>query len=391
MLIYITHKTGNVFVTGTHTAISQSKFATFNLEYDHRGNVCIRYEKLYLQYDGRLSTKKCTFRIHKNIISGLTIEDNKYFFIRKYSQKSRLGIVHWGGTYRLTDQDFLYEGAKAIKDMGINHFKMYLGRKSDMLYLTNFQNSTPDKIITQPNYQRILNMGFKTIVIVSHGNVSDDNSYYNSKYWKQNPSKKLLSRETDQMYKLATELGKFPKTKFIITNWEGDNIIDEDGTCEVYANMVKWFQARQKGVDLSGVSNVYHGIEINHVADSLRMGYSSVLTEVVPHVQTDYISYSCYDCSNFGEFRQAINYIDHIADRPIIIGEFGTPVNERSHQESMDYVNGIFQIMQEYQIELGCYWQIYENEYDEEGNPRGFGLIDPKGKCNGLWAMFKYM
>lgn len=306
--------------------------------------------------------------------------------MEKYSFKDRLSIVHWGGDYRLTTEDYLYEGANEIWKLGVRNIKIYLGRKTDKTYFTSYKNKTPASIAQQDNYQRVFRMGWRTVVLVCHANVPDSGG---STYWKYSSERlqNYLIEESYQMSCLANILGEIKDVKFIITNWEGDCMVNRDKTPDVYSKMAMWINARQIGIDEAKCSNVKHGIEVNFVRQSL-VGYPSVLTKVVPHTKTDYISYSCYDCLDKKQFEECAILINKITQRPLIIGEFGSPVNKTDQNATLDYISGISDIVEKYGIEICCYWQIYDNEFDEDGSSKGFGLIDSKGYVTGIWGIF---
>lgn len=336
----------------------------------------------------------------------LEIGGETIFKIHKYSMKSRIAMVHWGGDHRLTKEDYLYEGAKKVMDMGIRSFKIYLGQKSDKTYFTTFKHTKLHEIVTQPNYKRIFEMGFQTIVIVSH--------YKTATYWKRLPDderKKEMENEYKELFAMTQELGSYTKTQFIISNWEGDCIINSDRTSAMYAKMVEWINNRQRAVTDAQCSNVAHAIEVNFVKQSLS-GHRSVTTEVLPYTNTDYVSYSCYDAQNEQEFEACIHLIKSKANgRPLYIGEFGTPVNVRTSEQSWAYLNGVVRVMERESIGLGCYWQLYDNEFDDvdfsivqdlddsydksiiisRGNShqlcRGFGIINPGKKVTGVWGI----
>lgn len=378
--------------------ISKERFTTFKLiVLSNRGKFVIKVSDFYsINHDGSLGIDEIVWdfcytpngiRLKDEQNRFLKIGEIEEFFISKYSLSNRLGMTHWGGKYRLTNDDYLYEGAQSIRSMGINKLKIYLGLKSDGTYFTNYQNKSPSDIIQQDNYQRVLSMGFDLIVIICHAKPTSE--------WKFSDSPNIYSEETDELRKLSIELGKFENTEFIITNWEGDCMIGNDKEPLVYQRMIKWVQARQNGIDLANQKNVKHGIEVNFVRQSLpSIGNISVLTEVVPYTKTDYVSYSCYDCKNESEFEDSVKMISKLSNRPMIIGEFGTPVNIRSSSESLEYIRGIFNVCEKYHIKACFYWQIYENEFKRDGlgnlEPMGFGIIGHDSKVNGIWALLQY-
>lgn len=376
--------------------ISDQYLTVFNLKVlSSVGEFSIRSGNLYyLQPGGKVGLSEIPWKFY-HASEGVSLVDpygntfevdgRQVFRIRKYNLSMRLGIVHWGGKYQHSSEDALYEGARLAKDMQLDKFKMYIGRKSDSHYFTQYNNTSPADIIRQENYQRVLGMGFKLIVIVCHAKSTSS--------WKKAKICPSFKTEQEELRKLALELGKFKETEFIITNWEGDCIIAEDKTSDVYDRMTKWVTARQRGIDKAAQPNVKHAIEVNFVRQSC-LGHKSVLTEVVPHVRTDFISYSCYDCDNSVQFNEAVELILKISNRPLIIGEFGSPVNKTSSENSLRYISAILNISEQKNIKACFYWQLYENEFVEnaigEDQPLGFGIIGPDARVNGIWALLSF-
>ena len=104
-----------------------------------------------------------------------------------------------------------------------------------------------------------------------------------------------------------------------------------------------------------------------------------------------YISYSCYDCRDEDSFRKTISLIRKITSTPLIIGEFGIPINKYNSQDSEKYLLGLLKVIKEMHIELFCYWQIFENEFSDDGTiPAGFGVIGPNGMLSGIYFFLRF-
>lgn len=72
--------------------------------------------------------------------------------------------------------------------------------------------------------------------------------------------------------------------------------------------------------------------EVNLVRSSVLSGAANMITEVVPHVALDLLSYSCYDSQQTPQFLSALQYIAAHHNRTtasppvaVYIGEFGLP------------------------------------------------------------------
>jgi hypothetical protein len=338
-----------------------------------------------------------------------------FFKFEPWTCRDSFGIVHWGRSYKFTDKNYLLEGSKTIKNMGMKNIKIYLGSKSARNYELNIDtNSTLANIAKCKEYKKVFKYDFKIITIVCHSILKDKNGKsLKSTYWKNADSSAIDSffkQDYQQIYDLTIELSKYKNTKFILSNWEGDWMTRER-TDDVYARMIKWIQMRQKAVNDAkkqyNINNVYLALEVNHVLEAAKffhsnstnmsgsreLTYPSVTTKVLTNVKVDYVLYSCYDCSREEEFELAISFLKKI-NKNIIIGEFGIPAKLCSDENFNSYFTGMFNVCNRHLIEVIYYWQLYDNEYDidSDGNKhyRGFGLIDKDGKLNSAYMYLKF-
>jgi hypothetical protein len=375
------------------------KYCIITLEIQNiTGHFYLKYGNEYIRTDGVLvntpwlfelqALARDEFKFLDTNAQSLIIDGYSVFSLKKYTFKDKLGVIHWGGDHHIfEDDDFLVEGAKQIKNMGVKHLKIYAGKRADKTYLTEYSNKSPHLVIQQPNFQETFKLGFETIVLVSHSNVGKSSTYWK---YSNEMTDENLHRERMEMYNLATELGKVQGVKFIVTNWEGDCMINRDKTPKVYQNMIRWVQARQDGIDAARSSNVSHGLEVNFVRQSL-FNEPSVTTEVLPFVKTDYVSYSAYDFVDYENLVKCIELIKSKTLATLIIGEFGSPVNMIKPSESTNIINAVIRAVEDCNVQLCFYWQIYDNEFDSKNDPKGFGLIKPSGKVTGVWAYLKFL
>lgn len=312
----------------------------------------------------------------------LTVDGKTEFTMKYYNLKSSLGIVHWGGATRSTEKDFLFDGAKMVWQTGSRAIKLYLGVKSSKTYSIDISSTKLSDIAQHESYQRVFNMNWSTIVLISHA--------VSQSIWKKSSDEeflKILEIETEEIFELACILGK-KSPRFIISNWESDCIVAVNKTSKVYDRMVKWVNARQSAVDrykkvYRSSKNVFHCFEVNRVTQTRRnLNIPSTTTYVLPRIETDYTSYSCYDCSNSVDFEKNIKFIMKRTASPLIIGEFGAPINKMTLPQVNNYVFGILEIVKKYSIELAIYWHIFDKE---KTNQRGFGLITPEGNYTSIY------
>jgi hypothetical protein len=148
-------------------------------------------------------------------------------------------------------------------------------------------------------------------------------------------------------------------------------------------------------------------VEINQVAKAMREGRPALVNKVLPHIKTDYVSYSSYDVTNAAMkvggdkgramLFEALDYIEkHLpeSDLPgkrVMIGEYG--VTYRPLQDSEVQRQRTAELMR-WGLEWGCpfilYWQLYCNELVKAGDAnRGFWLIDNQGVKQPVWHLHR--
>ncbi len=137
----------------------------------------------------------------------------------------------------------------------------------------------------------------------------------------------------------------------------------------------------------------------------MREGRPAIVNKVLPHIRTDFVSYSSYDVTNEairiggeeGRRRvfEALDYIEahlpesDIPGKRVMIGEYGLPQQvvgdpELQGKQTRELIR--------WGLEWGCpfilYWQLYCNEINEAtGEHRGFWLIDDKGMRQPVWHL----
>jgi hypothetical protein len=183
--------------------------------------------------------------------------------------------------------------------------------------------------------------------------------------------------------------------------------------------MAKWFKARQDGVNRARAEvknskcKVFHAIEANKVMDSMD-GIPGIANSVLPLVETDMVSWSCYDGmdANGLNLYKGIEYIrENIrptkimkGKKVVFLGEIGipeqryegltekAPVNDRWDA----YVGVCLALKVPYLIQ----WELYCNEPKNEelrklndtrktDEMRGFWLIRPDGTTSFVGEYFQ--
>jgi hypothetical protein len=221
---------------------------------------------------------------------------------------------------------------------------------------------------------------------------------------------------TSHLLKTYSGSGK----SFFIGNWEGDwHMTKEsydynmDPSPETIEGAIEWFNLRQKAIaDAIRETphhevQVYYYIEINHVGKSLKDGRPTIVNKVLPHIKTDYVSWSSYDVSTEAaklggeEGRKiifdALDFIEqHLPDsdvpgKRVFMGEYGFHLGQVDDPEMQK--TAAENIMQ-WCLEWGCpfilYWEMYCNEIEPStGEHRGFWLIDKDGEKQPGWYLHR--
>lgn len=320
--------------------------------------------------------------------------------------------------YHFTEEPALIEMAKAVKELGSDTLKISVSPKYPKLYHIPQDpeiKSARDLISREPSFKAVFDMPFRNIMFWL---------YPFSDSLKQFRTGKLPQAEADKIYQeiydvtaylLQTYTGS--GKSFYIGNWEGDwhtiEGLDKkaDPTPEALQIMREWLLLREKAISdarrdtaHSGV-NVYFYVEINQVKKAMKEGRPAIVNQVLPHIKTDFVSYSSYDVTKGAmkeggeagrkQFFEALDYIEKnlppsdIKGKRVMIGEYG--VTFESVRDPQIQANRVAELMQ-WSLEWGCpfvlYWQLYCNEINERTQKnRGYWLIDDKGVKQPVWYL----
>ncbi len=344
----------------------------------------------------------------------------------------RLGSTHVGGKYYFTDEPFIIEGARKLHRMNYRVIKLWF-TKNPVGYPYNSDWNLPkgityEQLARHPYYEACFDLDFSTIVLMVGGaalKTTDESA----------------AIEEEEIYELALYLLMRYSDRdvtFVIQNWEGDwllrggtgnharwsRIPDQiveavDGrrytvpvpadTTERVQTMIKWFTARQNGVNRARaeVNNskcqVYHAIEANKVTDSMD-GIPGIANYVLPAVETDMVSWSCYDGlkDNGVTLYKGIRYLQEQmkptkymkGSRTVFLGEIGIPEQRYRELTAKDTIidrwDAFMGVCFALKVPYILQWQLYCNEPINEElrnmfeprkteEMRGFWLIRPDG------------
>lgn len=350
--------------------------------------------------------------------------------------KNRLGATHVAGKYFFGSEPYIVEGCRRMIDMGYGVVKLWFYKNpTGYLYNSDWNVSSDislKELAEHPYYKECFEMPFSTIALsVGGAGVKTDDV-----------SAKSEQQEIYELTKYLLQTYKDRELTFILHNWEGDWImrggtgdearwarvagqpidavdgsrktvlVPSDSTQRIDA-MVKWFAARQKGVEKARAEvgqtkcKVYHAIEANKVMDSMD-GIPGIVNSVLPKVEVDMVSWSCYDAlktdgvddgtmlyKGIEYIKEKINPSSFMqGEKVVFLGEIGIP--EQRYPALMDkesivnnwdtYVGVCLALNVPYIIQ----WELYCNEPKNEelrkinevrknDEMRGFWLVRPDG------------
>lgn len=325
-----------------------------------------------------------------------------------------IGTQTVGAKYKFTEETNLVETAKAIHEMGSNILKFSL---SPRYYWENYDIPFDDNIrclkdlAQEKSVKYVLDMDFKYYQIWAYefsqytqepqGMKKDE---YQIKFI-DGLSDEYAKRSYKEIYDLASYLLKeYSGTKkvFFLGNWEGDWHLRWDYDRTKSANqktiegMIKWINIRQKAIDDAKKDTphkdveLYHYLELN-LSDLAVKGEDCVTNSVLPFTNTDYVSFSSYTATNPPSTEEEmdsvltshLNYIESkipekktINGKRLFIGEYGW--SEAAY--SQEVINQRAKWVMKTALRWGCpfvlFWEMYNNELNEDGSNRGFWLID---------------
>jgi hypothetical protein len=311
--------------------------------------------------------------------------------------KSKLGASHVDGKYYLTKQPFIIEGAQQMEDMGLGVAKLFFTKGLNGYHFNSDWNlplhtMTLKELAQHPYYKACFEKSFSTIILLVDGAAlaTTDES---------------VAKEENEIYELTNYLlstYKDRKITFVLQNWEGDWLFRSGTGLDVQwslspqpgvsvkvpddvsarkEKMVKWFTARQRGVERARTEfgksrcKVYHAIEANKVMDAMN-GIPGIINDVLPNVETDMVSWSSYDAVHYdGQPNDGVNlykgiqYIQSkIKPAPIMngkkvvyLGEVGipeqsVPMDKEQVTSSLDAFLGVVLALD---VPYAVYWELY--------------------------------
>ncbi|OUS27975.1 hypothetical protein A9Q98_08860 [Thalassotalea sp. 42_200_T64] len=179
--------------------------------------------------------------------------------------------------------------------------------------------------------------------------------------------------------------------------------------------MTDWLNIRQKAID-DAKKNVkhqdvelYHYLEVNLVNKAMD-GKKSVAHSVLPNTNVDLVSYSAYESikdskkTNIDAIRKpltkAMNYLEGQLKpkagipfkRRVFLGEYGYQANKNKPETvKSQYIKSkhVMQVAIELDLPFALIWQMYNNEYSDDGVSKEMSLIDESDDKRLLFYLLK--
>lgn len=332
-----------------------------------------------------------------------------------------VGTQSIGVRYQFSEDSALVESARQIAALGSDTLKIALTPKYTDDYLMEADpeiRSIMDLVRNKPSYQAVMDMPFRNIMLWVYPFSDSKSAFFTGEI--SEAEAEGIYREIYAFTAYLLERYSGSGKSFFIGNWEGDwHVLREiydyglDPEPESIAGAIQWFKLREKAVADARRETphedveVYYYIELNHVRKSLDEDRPSIVNRVLPHIRTDYVSWSSYDITKpaavlggeKGRERvfQALDYIEsHLPEsdvpgKRVFIGEYGF---ELSSFENPEKQNRYTASIMKWALEWGCpfilYWELYCNEIDpDSGEHRGYWLINDKGVKQPVWYLHK--
>ncbi len=345
---------------------------------------------------------------------------------------SVLGTTHVAGRYALTDEPYLVEGARAVRErLGYRHLKLWFYNPENLYHWHSDWNLPGDHSLAQlaahPYYRAAFDFPFESFTLELFF-TQRGRKHKRPPGWMIPPDLDF-GHEEKEIADLGVHLLETYRDRevtFILQNWEGDWMMrDFPGAewtdpakrpddCDLRVEtFLRWTKARQAGVDAARARvpdskcRILHAVEVNRVFDAL-LGAPTVVSHVLPHVEIDLVAWSAYDGMNRGPGGtgdasavgtwQGFDIIKHYArtrerdaqGRPqVMIGEFGlSEVTRPPDHDLDDILEGALAAGLAHGCPLMHYWELYCNEPEDQSlKDRVIPRNLREDELHGLWLI----
>ncbi len=323
-----------------------------------------------------------------------------------------LGTQAIGGRYHFTQDEPLLESAKLIAELGSSIMKFSISKQASFgKTKANVAKGDPNlKTLTEvaskdPTHRAVLDLPFRHFLLWAYPFTPTGSA------GKFKPEERDL--EYREMYDLAAHLLRTyngTSKQFYLGHWEGDwhlrpHFDPKQPFPEHFGeNFIAWLKVRQQAIDDAKRDTPHQGVEVWHytevnLVEPFLKGGQCLTNDILPQVNVDFVSYSCYDSLQRVIHDDLWATLDHIESKlqpkagipgkRVFIGEYGFPAPryppEAQRSKSIEaMIAG---------IEWGCpfvlYWELYDNEGTTE-KPGGFWLIDEKNQKQPAWHLHQH-
>lgn len=338
-----------------------------------------------------------------------------------------IGTQTVGAKYKFTEETNLVETAVEIRKMGSNLLKMslsprYYWENYDIPYqseIKSLRDLAQEKSVAQVfnmdfTYYQIWIYEFSQYTQEPKGEKRDE---YQIKFI-NGLSDEYADKSYKEIYDLACYLlRKYSGTGkvFYLGNWEGDWHLRWDYNRDKPANprtvegMTRWLNVRQKAIDDAKRDTphnnigMYHYVEVN-LSDLAVKGDTCVVNTILPQINPDYVSFSSYTATNPPMTEAAMDstlimHLNHIASKMkpkagiqgkrLFIGEYGWSESVYSQEEIDQRAKWVIKTAMKWGCPFILFWEMYNNELNDDGSNRGFWLIDQKGSKTPLYYTYQ--
>lgn len=316
-----------------------------------------------------------------------------------------LGTTLVEGQYHLTDKPALIEGAERMLELGTRVGKFWFEpHRAARDYPWNSRwpaMSTLVDLACSDYWRTVFALPFRTLFLETHSPAERRwNAEHRPGYYAR-----IRSEWEDLVRVLYREHGHRPLT-IVLQNWEGDwqlrglgVLWDEPPAdwrlrCQRYARRL---EARQTAVRTVRAENpgarlvVLHAAEVNRVADQWR-GIPTMTEHVLPALDLDLVSYSCYDAMEDGAtLARGIDTIRRFARTSgplgpgaVCLGEIGIPEMARPDRIAERW-RDLLGAARAAGVHWVVQWALYCNESDNRREPQPKPPVTDVRRLQGFW------
>jgi hypothetical protein len=318
-----------------------------------------------------------------------------------------LGTTLVEGQYYLTDRPNLLEGAERMLALGTRVGKFWFEpHRAARDYPWNSHwpaMRTLRDLADSPYWREVFARPFRTLFLETHSPAESGwNAEHDAEYYER-----ITTEWVELVDYLYATHGEKPLT-IVLQNWEGDWQLrglgvlwdspptDWSVRCARYARRMAARQAavtRVRANHPGARLRVLHALEVNRVADQWR-GIPTLTEHVLPAVEVDLVSYSCYDAMQDGPtLTRAIETIRRFARTTgplgagaVCLGEIGIP--EMAHPARIpERWRDLLAAARAAGVHWVVQWALYCNESDTRHQPQPKPPVTDPRRLQGFWLV----